>query len=225
MMTRIYFVRHCEAEGNTKGILQGRSDFGISGNALKQLELISLRLRNVPFAGIYSSPLQRAYKTALSIDRYHHLGIKKEEGLVEIDMGRWENCPWESVKHSDPELVRIWDETPGSFEAPGGESICHVAERMKRTVSAIVKSNPDKTVCAVSHGCAIRSYLCTALGLPLERLNEVPWGDNTAVSVVEYENEKPHVVLVNDASHLPADLSVYRASRGAGNGIMGSTAS
>lgn len=213
-MTKIYFVRHCEAEGNTKGVLQGRSDFGISGNAPKQLELIGLRLRNTPFTAIYSSPLQRAYKTALAIDRYHHLGVKKDSGLVEIDMGRWENRSWNSVRSSDPELVRLWNEDLSRFQAPGGESVRQVSERMKRAVSAIVKGNPGGTVCIVSHGCAIRSYLCTALGLPLEQIGKVPWGDNTAVSVVEFDDGKSRVVMMNDVSHLPANLSVYRTPGG-----------
>ena len=215
-MTKIYLVRHCEAEGNTLGVLQGRSDCGISGNAPKQLELVSLRLRNVPFSAIYSSPLQRAYRTALAIGRYHGLGIRKDEKLVEIDMGSLEGRSWKELQQSEPELVKTWNESLYRFDPPGGESVRHVASRMWGAVLGIARGNPGKTVCAVSHGCAIRSFLCLALGRPLERLGEIPWCDNTAVSVVEIEGEKARVLSMNDASHLPPELSVYRGARTAG---------
>ena len=220
-MTKLYLVRHCEAEGNTLGLMQGRSDFGISGNAPKQLDLVSLRLRNVPFTAVYSSPLKRAFATAQAIDRYHGLGVRKDDGIMEIDMGDWESHSWEEIKRNYPDIVKVWDETPHLFQAPGGESVAHVAERMWEAVSAIARDNPGGTVCAVSHGCAIRSFLRAALGWPPEKQVDVPWGDNTAVSVVEFEDGKAHVVSMNDASHLPASLSVYRSGSIAGANVIG----
>jgi broad specificity phosphatase PhoE len=209
-MTTIYFVRHCEAEGNTKGILQGRSDCDISGNSAKQLELVSLRLRNVPFAAIYSSPLQRAFKTAQAINRYHGLEIIKNEGLVEIDMGDWEGRSWADIEAEGPEMLRVWNENPGDFQAPGGEAIAHVCERMWQTALEIAKANDGKTVCAVSHGCAIRSLLWGAGGKTRREKGGGTWCDNTAVTVIEFENGKANVVRMNDASHIPPELSVYR---------------
>jgi broad specificity phosphatase PhoE len=209
-MTTIYFVRHCEAEGNTKGILQGRSDCDVSGNSKKQLELVSLRLRNVPFAAIYSSPLQRAFKTAQAINRYHDLEIIKNESLIEIDMGDWEGRSWADIEAEGSEMLRIWNECPADFQAPGGEAITHVMERMWQAALAIAEENDGKTVCAVSHGCAIRSLLCRALGKPISEMSEIPWCDNTAVTVIEFENGKANVVRMNDASHIPPELSVYR---------------
>ena len=63
-MTRVILVRHCEAQGNTDGTFQGRTDCDISGNGETQLELVALRCRNMPIDVIYSSPLKRAYRTA-----------------------------------------------------------------------------------------------------------------------------------------------------------------
>jgi broad specificity phosphatase PhoE len=219
MMT-IYLVRHCEAEGNTRGVLQGRSDCDVSGNSEKQLELVSLRLRNVPFAAVYSSPLRRAWKTAQSIDRYHGLGVEKDARLTEIDMGTWEGRSWADIAAEGPAMLRVWNEDPGAFEAPGGESVRHVADRMWEAMLDIAGKNEGKTVCVVSHGCAIRSFLCRALGWPLEKMNDIPWSDNTGVSVVEFENGKAHVARMNDSSHIPPELSVYRRPSAAGEENM-----
>lgn len=213
-MTRIYFIRHCEAEGNTRGVLQGRSDCDISGNSAKQLDLVSLRLRNEPFDAMYSSPLKRAYKTAQAINQYHNLTIHKDNRLIEIDMGEWEGRSWASIEQESPAMLKVWNENPGDFQAPGGESIRQVAQRMWEAVADIARGNPNRTVCVVSHGCAIRSFLCLALGKDISELNDIPWCDNTAVSVVEFDNGKPRVAVMNDASHIPPELSVYRRDSG-----------
>lgn len=216
-MTKIFFIRHCEAEGNTRGLLQGRSDSDISGNSAKQLDLVSLRLRNEPFDAMYSSPLKRAYKTAQAINRYHGLPIHTDERLIEIDMGEWEGKSWTSIEHLDPAMLKVWYENPGDFQAPGGESIRQVCKRMWDAVNDICQHHPDQTVCVVSHGCAIRSFLCRALGKNIDQLNDIPWCDNTAVTVVEFENGKPRVTVMNDASHIPPELSVYRRESGEGS--------
>ena len=210
-MTKLILVRHCEAEGNTKGVLQGRTDCDVSGNGEAQMELVALRLRNEPFAALYSSPLKRAYKTAQAINKYHRLPVRIDARLSEIDVGSWEGRSWAEIEAENPPMLKIWNESPGEFQAGGGESMRDVYDRMWAAGLDIVRANPGKTVCAVSHGCAIRNFLCRALGRPVSELNSVGRSDNTAVSVVEFDDAlTPHVVRINDASHIPPELSVYR---------------
>ena len=88
----------------------------------------------------------------------------------------------------------------------------HVFERMQMTVDAIVRANPGRVIAAASHGCAIRNYLCYALGWPLERIADVCWCDNTAVSLIEFDGGfRPHPVYLNDAAHLPEHASTFAA--------------
>lgn len=214
-MTRLILVRHCEAEGNTKGVLQGRTDCDVSGNSAAQLELVALRLRNEPLAAIYSSPLRRAFKTAQAIDRYHGLEIKVDPRLSEIDLGDWDGRSWEEIAAQDSPMLRVWNETPGKFRAAGGESMREVYDRMWAAALDMVKANRGGTVCAVSHGCAIRNFLCRALGLPVDDIGRVGWCDNTGLSVVDFDEAlSPRVVKMNDASHIPPELSVYRSREG-----------
>ncbi|QAT50813.1 histidine phosphatase family protein [Caproiciproducens sp. NJN-50] len=210
-MTRLIFVRHCEAEGNTKGVLQGRTDCDVSGNSAVQLELIALRLRNEPFATVYSSPLKRAFKTAQAINQYHDLPIQIDPRLSEIDVGAWEGRSWEEIEREDALMVKIWNESPEKFQAERGESMKEVYDRVWAAAVDIAGANRGKMVCIVSHGCAIRNFLCRALGRPLDRVGEIGWCDNTAVSVVDFDDSlQAKVVTMNDASHLPREYSVYR---------------
>ena len=85
-----------------------------------------------------------------------------------------------------------------------------VHERVQRAILEIVAENEGKTVCVTSHGCAIRNILCWTLGLPFEKLNEVDWGDNTAINVIDFDSSHhPTVLVQNDASHLSAEVSTF----------------
>lgn len=208
--TRILLVRHCEAEGNTNGRFQGSSDCGISGNGEKQLELLALRLRNIRIDSIYSSPLKRARMTAEAINRYHHLTIHEDKRLQEIDGGDYEGLLWADLPKVAPEQDANWYTAPQDFCAPNGESMRQVYDRVWQAIRSIVRENPGKTVCVASHGCAIRNILCHAMNKPLEQLNDVDWCDNTAVSVIDFgEQGNPKIILLNDASHLTPEVSVF----------------
>lgn len=207
-MTKILLVRHAEAFGNEQRVFQGHLNGDISENGRRQLERLAERFRDIPFDAIYSSPLQRAYKTAEAVNLYHQLPIATRDDLMEINAGHWEGHKFADLPTLFPEENRLWVENPGSFCVIGGESMRHVYDRMWRAVTEIVHDHPNETVSVVSHGCAIRNLLCRAKGLPLERLSEIDWCDNTAVSVIEFDEAMhSNVLVMNDASHLGEELS------------------
>ena len=209
-MTKIILVRHCEALGNTQSLFQGHTDCEISGNGEVQLELLGLRCRNMPIDAIYSSPLKRAYITACAINRYHNLPIQIDPRLIEINGGVWEGVSWDELPRLYPEETENWNKRPHEFAPQDGEPMREVYSRMWNGVIEIVRSNPNKTVCITSHGCAIRNFLCHAMGLPIEQLNEIGWCDNTAISIIEFDEElNCKVVMMNDASHLTPETSVF----------------
>lgn len=100
--------------------------------------------------------------------------------------------------------------SPTALAPAGGETMRQVHERVQRAILEIVAENEGKTVCVTSHGCAIRNILCWTLGLPFEKLNEVDWGDNTAINVIDFDSSHhPTVLVQNDASHLSAEVSTF----------------
>ena len=55
-----------------------------------------------------------------------------------------------------------------------------------------------------------------ASGYPIERLNEIPWSDNTAVSLLRFDdNMHCKIVFQNDSSHLPDEYNPKRGRIGA----------
>ena len=212
--TRILLVRHCESQGNGQGIFQGHIDCDVSENGKKQLELLSLRLRNWKLDAIVSSPLLRARRTAEAVNQYHHLPIEINEDLIEIDAGEYNGKLWADLPRLFPEETSRWYRDPGSFSAPGGESMRQVYDRAWRGLLQVAQSHRGQTVCVVSHGSAMRCILCRAMGKPLEELGQVPWCENTGLNLLEFEEDgSVRVVYQNDASHLtPETASMAKQS-------------
>lgn len=209
-MTRIYLIRHAEAEGNLNRVFQGHMDADISANGEKQLEKLAERFAHIHMDALYASPLQRAYKTAQAVDSVQHLPIITLEGLMEINGGCWEGKPWGKLPELYPKDNDAWENHPWDFEPKSGEPMRHVFARMWETIGGVAQKNPGKTVGITSHGCAIRNYLCRAHGWPIEQLLDVSWCDNTAVSIIEYQdNGKVSITMENDASHLNGGLSTF----------------
>ena len=85
-----------------------------------------------------------------------------------------------------------------------------VYDRVWDAALSIVDQNRGKRVVCVSHGCALRNLLCRAMGKPIEELNTVDWCDNTAVSVLHFQEDgSVSVALQNDNSHLAGGLSTF----------------
>ena len=73
--TRIYFVRHCEAEGNFYRLFHGHYDSKITQNGKVQLGYLAERFKDIPYDYIYSSPLNSTMLTAKAVNKYKNLDI------------------------------------------------------------------------------------------------------------------------------------------------------
>lgn len=213
-MLKIYFVRHAEAMGNVKEFFQGRTDCEISERGAKQLEYLAEWFKDIPIERIYSSPLKRTISTAEAVNKHHGLQIERDERLIEIDGGVWEGKPWAELPKLYPVEYDLWQNHMEDFYIENGEKMTEVFERMKAAVTDIAAKNQGRTIAVVSHGCALRNYLCYAMGRPISSLKDVGWSDNTAVSLVEYSDDlTPKIIFKNSNEHLPAELSTLSRSK------------
>ena len=202
-MTKVILVRHCQAEGNLKRFFQGRIDTDITENGRKQIGEVMELLCAEPIDEIYCTSLNRAKKTAEGINLYHEVPIHIDDSFIEIDAGDWEGKLLTDIAQEFPEQYENWCNNQKEFVAPNGESMAQVYERVKNGLVNIVKQNPNKTICVVSHGCAIKNMMCFAHGWTLENMDKVPLGTNTAVNIVEFDgNIQPKIILENYTDHL-----------------------
>ncbi len=209
MSAKLIIVRHGEAAGNLERYFQGHADGAITPRGEEQLAALAARFEAIPFDAIYSSPLTRARQTAEACNCRMNLPIQLDDRLIEINGGVFEGVRWAELPERFPEQARLWDAQPWLFHPENGEAMTDVRRRVSEAVTEIAAANEGKTVVITSHGCAIRNLLCWAKGWPIERLNDVAWGDNTAVSVIEMENGVPTLIAENDNSHIADGLSTF----------------
>ena len=169
-------------------MFQGHYD-GAGEMGWRQLDQLAEYCRDFPLEAVYSSPLTRAVETAKAVNRYHGLPLQLRDELIEINGGDWEGKPWDCFPVDYPEQNRNWEQFPWLFEAPNGETMKQVYDRIVKAVLEIVRENLGKTVAIVSHGCAIRNFLTFAKGLPVEGISQVGWCDNTAISKITFDAE------------------------------------
>ena len=207
MVTTVYLVRHCEARGNIDREFHGSFDSDISENGRCQLARLAERFRDIPLDAVYSSPLRRARLTAEALNTHHGLPIAFDERLKELNGGKWEKNLWAELPKLFPESSEAWGSRPHEFEAPEGETMRQLYDRMREAILDIVAQNEGKTVAVASHGCAIRNALCWGLTGDIVRLADIPWCDNTAIAEFRFEDGNLTVVNYNDSSHLDYETS------------------
>lgn len=208
-MVKLYIVRHCESLGNEMNIFQGTTDLDISKFGEKQLSFLEARFKDIHIDKAYSSPLTRAYKTALAAIENKNIDVIKDDSFIEIHAGDIEGENIEKVFERDPELAYVWHNRPQDFKPKGAEPMREVYERIWRGVETLAKSqdNEGKTLLIASHGAAIRCLICRLLFGSIERLAETPWSLNTAVSLITYDRGVYKIEFANDASHLPKEYN------------------
>ena len=117
--------------------------------------------------------------------------------------------------------MRYFNTDPEKWSVPGGEPIREVQKRMTRAIQDLAARHDGQAVAVVSHGMAIRAYLCTVLGIPNSEMSTLPYGDNTSVSLLLVDGERTTVEYYNDNRHLPPALSTFGRQtwwRGSGSG-------
>lgn len=203
MKTKIYLIRHAEAEGNLYRRSQGQYNSNVTSLGRVQIAALAERFRDVPLDALWSSDLNRTQSTAAAVRKYHpELTLHLDPRLREIDVGVWEDLPWGNIARDYPEQMEFFSHDPARWSVPGGEPYVDVQARVRAAVLDIAAKYPGGSVAVVSHGLAIRSLLCELFGIPSNEIDRLPYGDNTSVTLLTAEDGELAVEWYNDASHL-----------------------
>lgn len=210
-MTYIYLIRHCEAMGNQKRLFQGSTDCDISDTGAKQLEYLAERFKSIELDAVFSSPLIRTQKTAHAIADYKGLPVNLRENLVELHGGIVEGRPFQEAFSSIEGLADAWNNHPQDFAPQGGEPMRNAYERIYTEILDLAKQNRNKTIAVATHGGVSRCLMCRILYNDINRLKDVPWCENTAVTLLKIDDDnKIGVKFFNDYSHVPSQYMPKR---------------
>ena len=208
-MTKIYLIRHAEAEGNVFRRGHGHYNSYVTAKGQRQIAALEERFREVPVDAVFSSDLRRTMATAGAITKVHNLPIVSDARLREMALGAWEDQPWGNLEFNEPSNMWNFNNDPAKWQVSGGESFSALQERMGSAVLEFAAANDGKTIVVVSHGMAIRALLCRINSVCSAEIGTLAHGDNTCVSLLTFEKGKLCVEYMNDNSHLSDGLSTF----------------
>ena len=206
-MTKIFLIRHAEAEGNIYRRSHGHFNGQITGKGYVQIEQLRERFEQEKIDAVYSSDLSRTLDTAAAISQTRGLRVNKDERLREVRLGEWEDTAWGDINHKFPVMSEYFGSDPALWSVSGSEKYENVRKRLKDCISEIGRLNDGRAVAVFSHGFAIRAFLCELMGIPSHKTELVPYCDNTAVALLRFENDSFSIEYHGDNSHLHSGSS------------------
>ena len=210
MSTKIYLIRHAEAEGNLFRVAHGQYNRTLTPRGYRQLRYLRDRFQDIHIDAVYGSDLLRAHTTASAIYAPKGLEFHPMPLLRELGLGIWEQMSWGEILRMDADMYVHFNKRPDLWHAEGAETFAMVRDRMLAAVRQIAAENPGKVVAATSHGAALRTLLGTLQGMSLEEIGKTGHADNTAVSLIEVDGDEIRVIFRDDNSHVPAEVSTFR---------------
>jgi broad specificity phosphatase PhoE len=197
--TVLTLVRHGETRANLDGVWHGSIDTPLTprGEAQAQRVAAWLLAQRSGLAALYTSPLQRARRTAEAIGRTLGLDLRIDAGLAEYHLGAWEGKTYRELH----EEHRLWHhmKLDPDFAPHGGESPRAVTERFTGSLRRIARAHAGERVVVVAHGGALSMGLAQLLDGDYTEWRRVM--DNCAVSELVIE-PAPALLSFNLKDHL-----------------------
>lgn len=223
MATRVIIVRHGQSSYNSLKMIQGRCDESVlteKGSA--DAHKVGAALSSLKFDAVYSSPLQRAKKTAEIILPYLQGSpeLLAHPKLMEIDLPLWEKLHKQDVKEKFPDEYRCWKERPHEFRMviPTDEGskehfpVLSLHEQAQQFWQELLSRHPGETILIVAHNGINRCLLSSAIGMSPEYYHSIQQS-NCGINVLNFAGgwgEPVQLESLNQTSHLGLPLPTLR---------------
>jgi len=201
-LTKIFLIRHAEAEGNIYRFANGQSNGLITPGGNLQIEQLKERFFNEKIDAVYSSDLNRAITTAMAIAQPRNLQINTSAKLREVAMGEWEEMSWGDLEYHFPEMLNNFNHDPANWILKDNESYIDVIARVRDFVAEVARLHDGQTIALFSHGFAIRCFLCDIMGYASNEWSKLKYCDNTAVTLLTVSDDEILVQYHSDNTHL-----------------------
>jgi len=196
----IIFLRHGQAENNTKRILAGRTEgVPLTKTGVEQAERIAKYLKHMDVSAIYSSPIERASTTAKIVADYNSLNYKLDDRLIEIEMGKFTRMNYDDMFAKYGNVFLKFYENDPIIAKCEVETFAEVQKRVIDMVEYIVKKHKNQNVVLVTHMDPIKSMISTIMDLKPKTLFELIIA-NASLTIVKEQDEKFYLSAINAMS-------------------------
>jgi len=200
--TTTLLLRHGQTALSVERRFAGRGDFPLTDLGLEQAAAAAAAIAERGRVDvIISSPLQRAWQTALAVAERTGAPLEADDDLAETDFGSWEGMTFAEVMARWPDEMSAWM-AAADAAPPGGESFASVAERVDAALDRLLLAYQSKKVVVVSHVTPIKTMVCRAVLAPTAALFRIHL-DVASVSEAAWFADGPALLRsLNDTAHL-----------------------
>ena len=186
----IIFLRHAQAENNTKRILAGRTEgVHLTKAGIEQAESIAKYLKSLDISAIYSSPIERASHTAEIVAKNNSLDYELDDRITEIDMGRFTRMNYDDMFAKYGNIFLKFYENDPVIAEHEVETFLEVQRRILDMVTDVVKKHKNENVILVTHMDPIKSMLSIVMDLKPKTLFELIIANASLTIIKEQENK------------------------------------
>lgn len=192
---RLLLIRHAHHDYIGRAIAGWLPGVSLSKFGKTQAVALPKRLARSRISAIYSSPLERALKTAAPLAAALGMKVEIRDGLREIDFGEFTGHTMAEL-----DLNPLWHRfnlSRSNTRAPGGELMLETQARMVAELERIRCENPDGVVAVFSHGDVIRAAVMHYAGIPLDFYERIEI-DPASVNTIELFAHGPRIIRLNE---------------------------
>ena len=193
----IIFLRHGQAENNTKKILAGRSPgVNLTEIGIQQAEQAGKMLKTLNISTIYSSPIDRALQTAKIVAQHCDLEPLIDDRLIELDMGKFTMMPYDEIFAKYGNVFLKFYEGSEEVSENGVETFSKVQKRVFEMVNLVVNQHKNENVVLVTHMDPIKAMIGKVLSLKPEILFELIVA-NASLNIFNNNDQKFYLKAIN----------------------------
>lgn len=172
MAALVHLVRHAEVENPEHLVTGSLPGFGLSPHGLDQARRVGRYLGPRAVVAIWSSPLERALRTAEEIAGRSGVPVRVDQDLREWDLlERWRGRAWSALSDEFPGELDSYLEHPQDLPF-SPETLDQLAERVVRVARRLDAEHPHGDVVVVSHQDPIQAARLRLTGSSVDGLQE-----------------------------------------------------
>jgi probable phosphoglycerate mutase len=190
---RLYLIRHGETKWSLSSRHTGRTDLPLTQNGKDEARTLGKHLRDIQFAHVLTSPLQRARQTCELVGL--NQAPESEPDLTEWDYGDYEGKRSVDIRQERPDWTIFRDGCPHG-EMP--DQICDRADRLLTRLRTL-----EGNIALFSHGQFGGVLAARWIGLAVVEAQHFPLG-TASIGIFAFDPhhpEVPTIALWNDAAH------------------------
>lgn len=172
MAALVHLVRHAEVDNPDHLVYGTMSGFGLSPHGLDQARRVGRYLGPRPVVAIWSSPLERALRTAEEIAHRSGVPVRVDHDLTEWSLtDRWKGHRWNGIGEAFPGELEAYLDHPDRLDF-AEETLDDLAERIAGVARRLDEEHPHGDVVVVSHQDAIQAGRLRLIGSQLAALHD-----------------------------------------------------